>query len=561
MRLSINQRGVSNILFPLIILAAIGLGVYLVGRPTNITPHAEEAVTQAPSGCIKVTPGNRQVRYKNCTSSSQNCGDTTNLLSSNQEQDVDPNYQFDGKVVATYALKESVWDFGQGWKNFNTKGPRQSDGERGDVGAGRFDGPNNKSYTESGATELSGGGYKIKYGSGEVIEYAYSTQGTNYQGLPGNRYDPSRSYAFVPSDSNSTTKCDGTSSTGSKKTGESCTKGSDCQSGSCTNNKCDATGVKKGGEACTKGTECQSGQCSNNKCSGGSRTTGSACDNNSDCASNKCENSRCVSATASSSPRSSSSPRPSGSSSTGGGGGGGGGGGTTSSPSPGSSASPAPSGSAAASTSPSPAPSGSGTVTPVPVSLTKAEITGFKSSFEALYARLGTTKDTGNLKIVSDIAKNELDSIVSQLPTCPDDANVGKCLDQKFRTRFDFAKTAARLTAFYAIFNGVSGICVKSDFGLNPLITSTSQNNQQGRVNLCTEPTAAQKIWRIFVGGKFEQILSTDTTWPANPTCATLPQAVTEHYRNAEKLFNTQSGFTENTLCDGKTLVVPGGGI
>src|SRR5205814_10670657 len=111
--------------------------------------------------------------------------------------------------------------------------------------------------------------------------------------------------------------------------------------------------------------------------------------------------------------------------------------------------------------SPVASPSGSGGGT-VPVPLTKAEITGFKTSFDALYARLGTTKDQGNLKVVSTLANDELTSITSQLSTCPDDANVGTCLNQKFRTRFDFAKTAARLTAFYAIFNNVSRLCVKS---------------------------------------------------------------------------------------------------
>jgi hypothetical protein len=42
---------------------------------------------------------------------------------------------------------------------------------------------------------------------------------------------------------------------------------------------------------------------------------------------------------------------------------------------------------------------------------------------------LGTTKDTGNLKIVSGIANTELTSIVSQLSTCPDDAGGEFCGD------------------------------------------------------------------------------------------------------------------------------------
>jgi hypothetical protein len=556
MRLSLNQRGASQILLPLFLLAAIGLGVYLTQQQTELTPSAQE--TTAPTGCKKVTPGTRSVKYKNCQSASEPCGDETSSQASSGEQDVDANFQFAGKTVASYPLKEAVWDFG-GWKLYDMKGPRQSDGDRTSISTGRFDGPSGKSYKEvdSDPAGANREAYKITYredgGQSTVVEYAYTTKGSglvNYQGAPtSEKYDPSKSYAFVPETAGA--KCDGTgSTTGSKKTGEACTKGPDCQSGSCTNNKCDATGVKKGGESCTKGSECQSNQCTNNKCSGGSRTVGQSCDGPSECASNKCENNKCVSATASSSPRSSSSPRPSGSSSSTGGGGGTAPGASTA---PGTS--PAPSASITASASPTGSTPGS-----VPVSLTKAEITQFKASFDALYTRLGATKDTGNLRVVSGIANNELTSIVSQLSTCPDDANVGKCLDDKFRTRFDFAKTAARLSAFYGIFNNVSGLCVKSDFGLNPLITATSSNSTQGRVNLCTEPTAAQKVWRIFAGGKFEPVLSTDTRWPNNPTCAALPQDVMTHYRNAEKLFSTQAGFLSNTLCDGETTAeAPGG--
>lgn len=536
----LNQRGAAQIILPLFLLAAIGLTVYLAQQKTNLIPFAQE--TNPPTGCTKITPGTRSVRYKNCLSTSTPCNDQTNLLpSQNGEQDVNIDFQFDGKKVATYALKEVVWDFGD-WKLYGTKGPRQADGDRIDISKSRFDSPNaGKSYLETNTSTFSGG-YKTKYGNGEVVEYSYTQSGSNlinYQGLPTTtKYDPSRSYAFVPTDPNSTTKCDGTGSTGSKNAGASCSNGPECKSGSCTNQRCDSTGFKTGGTACTTGAECQSNSCQNQRCAGGSKATGTSCDQNSDCASNRCENNRCVSSS-SPSPSASRSPSPSPSRA------------ASSAPGASTPASPAPSGSVT--------PSGSPTASPVPISLTKAEITGFKSNYDLLHTRLGITKDTGNLKVVSTIANNELISIVSQLPTCPDDANVGKCLDDKFRTRFDFAKTAARLSAFYGIFNNLSGLCVKSDFGLNPLITATSVNNTQGRVNLCTEPTAAQKIWRIFIGGKFEPVLAADNRWPANPTCASLPQDVSTHYRNAETLFNTQPGFVSNTLCDGKTLVVPDG--
>ena len=552
MRLPINQRGAAQILLPLFLLAAIGLTVYLAQQPTDLAPSAAEVPTLAPQGCTKVSPGRRLVQYKNCQSASENCGTVTPLTHSQAgEQDINADYKFpppNGAVVAGYPLKETVWEFGS-WKLHSMKGPRQSDGDRTTISESRFDGPDGKSYTEvdddpAGANrEATRIVYREKGGSSTVVEFAYTKSGTNYQGLPGTTYDMTKSFAFVPNSSG--TKCDGTGTTaGTKNTGEACTGPGDCKSGSCTNRKCDAQGSKAGGATCEDGPECQSGSCTNGKCAGGSRTVGQTCDSPSECASNKCTANRCVAATSSTTP--SSTPRAS---------------------TPGGTASTSPSASTPAastptastpSTSSSPAASVPGGSTPT--SLTKAEITGFRNSYNALAARLGTASNSGNLKVVSGIAGSELNSIVAQLPTCPDDANVGSCLDTKFRTRFDFAKTAARLTAFYAIFNNISGLCVKSDFGLNPLITATSSTNTQGRVNLCTEPTAAQKIWRIFASGKFEPMLATDTRWPANPTCGTLPPDVLTHYRNAETLFSTQAGFTSNTLCDGKTTAeAPGG--
>ncbi len=323
---------------------------------------------------------------------------------------------------------------------------------------------------------------------------------------------------------------------GAKTSGSSCTKGTDCASGSCTNGKCDSTGTKTGSSSCTSGSECQSGTCTNNKCAGGTTATGRACNENKDCASNKCVNNQCAAASPSSSPSPSSS--------------------ASSSPSGSASASPSGSASPAASTSPAPSASSGGGGT-IPISLTKAEIIGFKSSFDALNQRLPASP-SGNLRIVSTLAKNELTSIVNELPTCPDNANVGQCIDSKFRTRFDLAKTAARLSAFYAVFNDIPGICVKADLGLNPLFTATSANNTTGRVNICNDRRVPQKIWMIFAGGTFTPILSTDQKFKPNPTCATLPTDVITHYRNAETLFKNQPGFIQNTFCDGKTSVESG---
>lgn len=541
-----------KLFLPLFLLAAIGLTVYLAQQPTELTPSAAEVPTTAPAGCKKVTPGTRSVQYKACQDAGKDCPTVTPLTVSVREDDKDQNYKFPpgtGVLVAGYPLKESVWDFG-GWKLYNMKGQRQADGERTTISKGRFDSPDGKSYEEIDDDPISGNGttrdghlisYREKGGTAIVVEYAYTKEGTNYQGLPGTTYDSSKSYAFVPTESGA--KCNGAASTGAKANDAACTanKGTECKSGVCTNSKC-AQGAKAGNAACTNKEECQSNTCTNGKCAGGSTTVGKACNENNECASNKCgSDNKCVAVAASATK----SPSPTAKAS-----------GSTASTAPAASRPPSASGSASTAPTSSTAPAASGAS--VPVSLTKAEITGFKNSYELLNARLGSASASGNLKITSAIAKTELAAIVSELPGCPDDSTVGPCLDSKFRTRFDFAKTAARLSAFYAIFNNVSGICVKSDLGLNPLISASSVNNVLGRVNLCTEPTAAKRIWRVFVNGKFDAILATDTRWPANPTCATLPTDVLERYRRAEGLFSSQASFIANTLCDGKTTVAPG---
>jgi hypothetical protein len=550
MRLPLNQRGASQILLPLFLLAAIGLSVYLVQQRTDLIPSAQTAIS-TPTDCTRITPqaASRYICYKD--------GPTAALCKSSQAEASGENPE--------YKVKEIGYTWSNGWKSFSLKGAVTADGDRVGIGSDgyqgkaevRFDDTSGKSYESEESKQLNGNSdYVLTEYKGGIAEYSFMENGTNFQGISGKTYKADKSFAFVPNKSgvncgpgggstNNNTGNTTNNTTGSKKTGDTCVRGSDCQSGTCTNEKCDATGSKAGGADCTKAAECQSGTCTNNKCAGGTRSVGQSCDGPNECASNKCTDGKCVSAAASASPKATSSPKASSGSTSGGGASGG------------STASTAPSGSTAPGAS---VPTASTPASTTPVSLTKAEITGFKASFDALDRRLGTASQSGNLNIVAGIARNELNSIVSQLPTCPDDANVGSCLDSKFRTRFDLAKTAARLSAFYAIFNNVSGICVKSDFGLNPLITATAQTGTVGRVNLCSEPTAARRIWKIFINGRFEDMLSTDTRFPPNPTCASLPQDVLAHYRNAETLFSTQTGFIQNSLCDGKTTVAPGGG-
>src|SRR3989344_3064114 len=545
-----NQRGFSQIILPLFLLAAIGLSVFLVQQQTNLIPFAQEP--QVPDKCDKITPISRTVCYRQTENSNP-----VECVTKGPTEGEQPNDH------PGYAIKEITWTWSNNWKSVGQKGALQSDGDRLDTGTTKFK-HNDKSYNQSNEGQAVGNKdlVIVEYGDGTVREFAYTKVGTNYQGVttnpdgtPARTYDPGKSYAYVPKEGQNV-KCGGNAAdVGFAGIGETCDKGNHCKSGLCNNNKC-VQGTKAAGDACPSGQECASNKCSDKKCVAGttsnstnnttrngtnnttnnttrngtnnttnnttrngtnnttngttnnttgtintttatdswqevdmsrciqacgptfptgpeakcyfrqsrnlyncSRSIGSQCENNNWCDSGFCDLSKktCQVKT---------------------------------------------------------------TGTGAQVTLTKAEITGFKASYDAFYPKLGAAKDTGNLKVVSTIANTELASIVAELPTCPDDANVGTCVDSKFRLRFDLAKTAARLSAFYATFNSIPGACVKADLGLNPLISATSQAGSTGRVNLCTDRLVASRIWMIFAGGKFVPVLSTDTKYPQNPTCA-----------------------------------------
>lgn len=547
----LNQLGISQIILPLFLLAAIGLSVYLVQQRTNLIPFAQND-PQPPEGCLKVTTSkqNREVRWKNAAGNPD--GEFRKSEMENEGTTHKDKWQ--------YPFKEVRWTWTGGWKdttrkiwpnvpNENSSAPDGNSVRWDRVNYGpaptRFDSPDGKSYHSSASNAaLTGSSGLIKEvlnaddGKGAIVIYSKFVNGTNYQGVPDQKtFEPNGSYAFVPTTAGTNCNTGTTTSTGSTKLGDSCKKPSDCKSGVCTNSKC-VQGDEKGGDSCTSPEECQSNTCRNGKCAGGSTATGRACDDDKDCASNKCSSAgKCVASTSNTTTTNKT---------------GGTGNNTTTNATNNTTGTTNTTVTTNTTTNTT-----TGTTAPV-VSLTKAEIIGFKNNFDAVSPRLGVASGSGNLSIVSGLASSELNSIVSQLPNCPDDANVGRCVDTNFRVRFDFAKTAARLSVFYGIFKGVQGICVKADLGLTPLITSTSQSGTAGRVNLCNEAIA--KVWRIFVpsqAAKFQPIVSTDTRFPVNPTCATLPTDVLTHLRNAEILFNNQAGFVQNTLCDGKTSVSP----
>ena len=79
---------------------------------------------------------------------------------------------------------------------------------------------------------------------------------------------------------------------GKKKAGgEDCSKDAECESGSCSDEKC--VEKKASGEDCSSDSECNSGTCSSGKC-GGKKAEGEDCDSDVDCDSDKCTEGRCA---------------------------------------------------------------------------------------------------------------------------------------------------------------------------------------------------------------------------------------------------------------------------
>lgn len=454
------QRGFSRIIILPLLVAAIALSVFLVQQRTNLLPKAQERVD---TGVCRDNPdvAKRAV------------DDLNNAQTGNQ------NFYY--KWIAFCSISCSQ----------------------------NSDCPQNNDDPDRINPSSSNWCYGFGDGTNKCLKLIAIDKATNQPAQTSTGRNPATGATFSPGPSESTT-------TGTKDIGKSCDKGSECKSGTCTNNKCASSNTNNTTNNTTNNSWVEVGQsrciqaCGSSFPTTGkcyfhqsrnlyncSRAIGSICENDTWCDSGFCDPSKKTCQT-----------RPAG--------------GT------------------------------SNTTNGEKGTLTKAEITGFKTNFDALYGVLGTSKDSGNLKIVSTTAKEELDSIVSELTKCPDDANVSRCLNKNFGKRFSLAKTAGRLSAFYAIFNGVGGICVKSDFGLNPLINASSQTGVNGRVALCTD-AKSQKVWKIFSGGAFSPIATSQTQFPANPTCAALPSDVTTHLQDAEKLFRKEEGFTQNTQCDGKT--------
>jgi hypothetical protein len=72
---------------------------------------------------------------------------------------------------------------------------------------------------------------------------------------------------------------------------EDCNKDDECDSGSCTDNKCAAK--KQNGDDCSKDNECSSDQCSSGKCTGGKKAEGEDCEADEDCDSGRCNQEKC----------------------------------------------------------------------------------------------------------------------------------------------------------------------------------------------------------------------------------------------------------------------------
>ncbi len=76
-----------------------------------------------------------------------------------------------------------------------------------------------------------------------------------------------------------------------KAGGEDCSKNSDCESNSCSDEKC--VDKKATGDDCASDSECTSGTCSSGKCEG-KKSEGDDCDSDEDCDSNRCKENKCA---------------------------------------------------------------------------------------------------------------------------------------------------------------------------------------------------------------------------------------------------------------------------
>jgi hypothetical protein len=76
-----------------------------------------------------------------------------------------------------------------------------------------------------------------------------------------------------------------------KPAGEECAKDGDCESNSCSDEKC--ADKKSTGDDCAKDDECSSGTCSSGKCAG-KKAEGDECDSDEDCDSDKCSEGKCA---------------------------------------------------------------------------------------------------------------------------------------------------------------------------------------------------------------------------------------------------------------------------
>jgi hypothetical protein len=81
-----------------------------------------------------------------------------------------------------------------------------------------------------------------------------------------------------------------------KPAGEECAKDGDCESNSCTDEKC--AEKKASGEDCAKDDECNSGTCSSGKCAG-KKAEGEECDADEDCDSDRCKEGKCTASSSS----------------------------------------------------------------------------------------------------------------------------------------------------------------------------------------------------------------------------------------------------------------------
>lgn len=168
----------------------------------------------------------------------------------------------------------------------------------------------------------------------------------------------------------------------------------------------------------------------------------------------------------------------------------------------------------------------------------------FNSTIVAAEASPGATLNIDDKARLDDLinkTNQSIDSGIQATQSCMS-SNSTTCAVQ-ITPLLQYSKTAARLSAFSAIFARIPQICTRADFGITPEITGTSSDGITGPIYLCTGAVGTDQKWRIFDSSNNPHTLSDAdaATWKplsSTPTSAVYPQAFQAKFSAANQIVN-----------------------